>query len=135
MVLIYYFLIYRCMKYIKSKKIFESSEVVDTVKDICLELEDDGLNVEHFTESSLIKGSNLLLNYNVIYISSTNWVKGKETFKYSVVEEVIERLKEYLGDRIHSMKARRGLANNPMVDIGRLTNRDNIFCIVINYEP
>ena len=123
------------MKYIKSKKIFESSEVVDTVKDICLELEDDGLNVEHFTESSLIKGSNLLLNYNVIYISSTNWVKGKETFKYSVVEEVIERLKEYLGDRIHSMKARRGLANNPMVDIGRLTNRDNIFCIVINYEP
>lgn len=123
------------MKYIKSKKIFESSEVVDTVKDICLEIEDDGLNVEHFTESSLIKGRKEITNYNVIYISSTNWVKGKETFKYSVVEEVIERLKEYLGDRIHSMKARRGMANNPMIDIGRLINHNNIFCIVINYEP
>lgn len=100
------------MKHIKDKKLFESDdsenrmsrslantiknqwrkesiaqEVRDDVKDICQELVDDGFNtVSH--------KAGLAGNLECLFIGK------KETFKYNEISEVIERLKDYLGDRI-----------------------------------
>ena len=63
------------MKYMKTYKIFESlsTDELEDIKDICIELEDKGFKVHV---------SKMGLKYFIIY------------------EEVVERLKEYLGDRI-----------------------------------
>jgi|ERR1035437_610744 uncharacterized protein (UPF0335 family) len=108
------------MKYIKHKKAFDISleemslsnnlantiknkwrsetiakEIREDIKDICQELVDDGFNtVSH--------KAGLAGNLECLFIGK------KETFKYNEISEVIERLKEYLGDRIREMSISQG---------------------------
>lgn len=85
------------MNHIKSYKLFENKdnlqEVIETVKDICLELQDDGYTIDlDFHPAS---------NYNILIIKklSSTIVNGNPElleFNLSDVREVIDRLLEYL---------------------------------------
>ncbi len=86
---------------IKSYKVFESKlNQVEDVKDICIELEHDGF----------------IINVNKIYgVYEVRIEKLSDEvdedleefipkyFKYSEVEDVINRLKEYLGEKLNEM--------------------------------
>src|ERR1035437_8934779 len=74
----------------KESKLFESESFED-IKDICLELEDEGFRV---------KMSDYGLGISKIVFNGTYKV-GK--FKYSDIEEVIERIKSYLGDNFSNI--------------------------------
>jgi len=85
------------MKYLR---LFESNSVVEDIKDICLELEDIGLDVE--IESSGRFNGLISISKNQIGDASQD-DSLSEFFDYSEVREVIERLKDYLGNRIISI--------------------------------
>ncbi len=86
---------------IKSYKVFESKlNQVEDVKDICIELEHDGF----------------IINVNKIYgVYEVRIEKLSDEvdedleefipkyFKYSEVEDVINRLREYLGEKLNEM--------------------------------
>lgn len=79
---------------IKTFENFNNNEMVDTVKDICLELEDEGFDVRHnwINETTIMKGTGA----------------KHVLFDYNEVKEVIDRLREYLGDRLISISASNG---------------------------
>ncbi len=66
----------------QSNPFLKISELNNNLEDICLELEDIGFSVYIQTDN---------------YVSITKGFNGR--FKYKEVEEVVNRLKEYLGDR------------------------------------
>src|ERR1035437_1133952 len=94
------------MKHLKTIRIFEAiSEEVEDIKDICLELEDKGYTIYHrinnnrnsFTirrddmnTSSAYERSRLI---QAVYFPYAY-------FLYSDVSEVVERLSDYLGDKV-----------------------------------
>ncbi len=73
------------MKYLKEYKIFESSDVIDDIQDILLELKDIGFSTS-VNESENKKRITIEKPKDGRYI----------LFKYNVVEEVINRIKDYL---------------------------------------
>ncbi len=85
------------MRYLR---LFESNGVIDDIKDICLELEDIGLDVE--IESSDRFNGQISISKNQIGDASQD-DSLHEFFDYNEVSEVIERLKDYLGDRMISI--------------------------------
>jgi hypothetical protein len=86
--------------------------LIDDVKDICLELEDDGFIVSHH----LAHGAIGIASYDQVVNSSDTVMclcinmagPGNSTkdFKYSEVGEVVERLKDYLGFKFLTTKVR-----------------------------
>jgi len=102
------------MKHIKHYKIFESSDdVLDDIKDICLELEDKGFTIQYL-DTPIINGNES--DYNVILIekkvNSTNH-RGvfqsnftRVAYNFVEVEEVANRIKEVLGYRYISSSFR-----------------------------
>lgn len=82
------------MKHIKNKRIFEfnSEDILSDIKDICLELRDDGyiINLGDIGPSK----------YNVNIISN----KYPGSFEYKSISEVMERIKEYLGNKFISIE-------------------------------
>jgi len=85
------------MKYLKYfENMNDVSSVKEDIKDICLELEDIGFDI--YVE----RGLDWLDNENFIPYIIKIYKKldeEEEYFNYSDVEEVIERLKDYLGDK------------------------------------
>lgn len=81
------------MKYLKKYALFEgllSKDEIEDIKNICLDLEDEGLSVD------IKKGYPFdNVDYIVIY-KDTEF----ETFTYSDVKDVVYRLNEYLGNKI-----------------------------------
>jgi len=68
------------MKYIKSYKLYESmDDTLNTLREICFELSDIGYIIE-------------INEYSLLIFHS-------EPFKYKVVGDVVERIKNYLGDK------------------------------------
>ena len=84
------------MKYLKLYESFEStSEVLNTINDICLELEDKGFEVN---QSKLLESDSLVIitiRKADAYVDS-NGVKIGTSFKYDEIEEVVERIKDYI---------------------------------------
>ena len=74
---------------IKKFENFNTNEVTDTVKDICLELEDQGYNVLHSSVDDLFENNN---SVNIRRIKDDHFV----SFSPNDIKEVIDRLKEYL---------------------------------------
>ena len=115
------------MKYIKTKKLFEAVDTqrdLDDIKDICLELEDEGFVVS-IDEGDLgrlfIPGSRedidnkermrqrLIFTLRIYKPTAVGFVDSngqrhgghpfnRPPFKYDQVKEVVDRLREYLGD-------------------------------------
>lgn len=88
------------MKHIKTKKIFESDvyETKEDIRDICLELEDSGFKISH---SDYTFGDDNIHRGNVIITKGQEGAADlsgfAETFKYSEVSEVVDRLEDYIG--------------------------------------
>lgn len=78
--------------YMKYLRLFESNGIIEDLKDICLELSDMGIEVKIGRMNHVSKG--------IIVIGKPNKDDG-ECFYYKDVREVIERIKDYLGKRIH----------------------------------
>lgn len=105
------------MNHIKLFESFESESFEDII-DICLELEDDGF---------IVKKSNFGLSiYKMVF---TNVYKIGN-FKYSEVEEVVERIKNYIGDNFSGIRidftldstfGNGGKTNNDWVNFGQET--------------
>ncbi len=79
------------MKYLKYKKIFENTnDIISTIEDICLELNHVQVSLSNSTDYQLS-------------IQTSIPYKGYEfTFSDPMVMDVIDRLYEYLGDKITS---------------------------------
>ena len=104
------------MKYIKSKKLFESSEVEtidDIVKDICIEFEDMGLTAHYIEEPKIVNyrdnGGFVVNIRNMKAHSSTHpddadRKEPKEIILNDEIKDVIERLKDYLGNNLYYIK-------------------------------
>ncbi len=113
------------MKHIKYKKVFETTqsqaeEVDNTLKDICLELSDEGFVVSLYmpTDSSeLINNTvgtrlsgcrTLVIALDPSYYGKDDTISylkaSSDSFRYSRVEETINRLLDYLGDMFISLE-------------------------------
>jgi hypothetical protein len=83
------------MKHIKTFESHIENEMTEDIKDICLELEDKGLIVS------------LISEWDYKYILVTKGcelpVIMREEFDYEDVREVMDRLKDYIGDRFISI--------------------------------
>lgn len=90
------------MKHIKTKKTFESltdkvksfftipsRESIEDVKDICLELTDEGYVVDISDDYVIC---------TILIYSKTSLIKSK--FNYEDIKETVERLQSYLGEKI-----------------------------------
>lgn len=86
------------MRHIKSKRIFESSEITEDIKDICIDLEDEGFNI------SFLSGYPEIDVHNRLDINKCSH-QGPyfKFFNYKEVEETINRLKDYLCDKFVSV--------------------------------
>lgn len=93
------------MKYLKTyeenifnrligKKPSLSKEIIQDIKDICLELQDEGFRV--FTNQL---GFNSLGNREGFYPNIEIFTKANDNFKYTDIEDVVERLKDYMKSR------------------------------------
>jgi hypothetical protein len=87
------------MKHLKTIRIFESSEREEDIKDICLELEDDGFSVTYNSALGPIKAIGIKLQHH----SSHNGNTDNTFFDYEQVKEVVDRIMLYLGDKFVSL--------------------------------
>lgn len=99
------------MKHIKEYKLFENieyfdetiNEMMEDVKDICLELEDEGYSIDIYPEywpSKEIRRYNLLIEKLDKRPLATRDSSRFLEFNYSEVEEVVNRIVRYLGENI-----------------------------------
>src|ERR1035437_6571266 len=84
------------MKHLKTIRIFEAiSEEVEDIKDICLELEDKGYTIYHRINNNR---NSFTIRRDDMNTSSAYFPYAY--FLYSDVSEVVERLSDYLGDKV-----------------------------------
>lgn len=133
------------MKHIQSKRLFESIESEEDIKDICIELEDDGFSITHFDrdEFTFTVGSGLgHPGTRLLIIELLNSNHQLTEFKYKRVEEVINRIKDYLGNKFINMYFQsslyQGLAGRHvwmnLQNMLEMNLLDNISVIEINYK-
>ena len=98
------------MKHLKTKNLFEStltnshmakgSNDIDDLKDICLELEDEGFDVI----IGLINGTpEIRIKKHGAECSSNQPEADRAAFNYNQVSEVVHRLEDYLGDFLYKV--------------------------------
>ncbi len=98
------------MKYIKQFESFEGESVDDTVKDICLELIDLGYEVNYNESPSKKKRGDKGGFEIIIRKQSITYDRGESDKKVTEIKiegelkEVIERLRDYLGDNLVKMQ-------------------------------
>ncbi len=78
------------MKYLR---LFESNSVIEDLKDICLELEDMEFSIQF---ERYIKDPDA---YD-LYIFNGVFLDKWEKFNYNLISEYVDRIEEYLGDKI-----------------------------------
>lgn len=86
------------MKYLK--KFNENlQDDVDTVMDICIDLQDQGFIVTPPHEGGFPSKSIIIQKKNTV---------GMTVFRYKEVEETVDRIKEFLGDKLSSIYFNKG---------------------------
>ncbi len=101
------------MKRIKSYKVFESGssyDIIEDIKDICLELEDKGFTIQYNTISHEDTSSIVIEKKVNYYGGPRNNYLQRVAYDFVEVEEVANRIKEVLGHRYisSSFRPRRG---------------------------
>src|ERR1035437_5653171 len=96
------------MKHLKTIRIFESSEREEDIKDICLELEDDGFSVTYNSALGPIKAIGIKLQHHSSHSTLVSPLKDygntdNTFFDYEQVKEVVDRIMLYLGDKFVSL--------------------------------
>ena len=110
------------MKHIKDRKLFEqksnfhsnlrdilldgmNSPMIDDIKDICLDMLDNGFFIELYPDSaggiSIIKNNICLTIWK--FPNEKHTAGNQIPFKYSEISEDVERLKSYLGNKVKEM--------------------------------
>lgn len=95
------------MRYIK---LFEAwsdntdNDTISTLKDICLELEDKGFVIEfdyHYNKNTMLHTGIIIIARPQADVTDEDGIKYDwlNTFNLNEVMEVIDRIKDYLGDR------------------------------------
>lgn len=83
------------MRYLKTYKIFESVDIINTLNDICLELNDDGFS--YGDKPVMVRDSDGQGDkYSVITMTK------KGGFYFNDIKDIIYRIKDILGDKITS---------------------------------
>src|ERR1035437_509314 len=92
------------MKHLKRFNERGTSEMLEDIRDICQELKDDGfyINIFQLDNYILIKLDNYILISKRLFTNHGSYLGN---FDYKDVSEVIERLKDYLGDRFLKIEA------------------------------
>ena len=105
-------------------------EIIYTIKDICIELEDKGFEVTY----DMCKNGTSDIGIN---ISKDN--TGRDAFKYGDIKDVLERLKDYMGqNQPESSKGK--LGNVKFTSVPRhswLSNDNDLYrsiCIIIQLK-
>jgi hypothetical protein len=95
----------------------ESNEVVEDLKDICMELEDEGFTIMIFDKRTNYLPLNDVTDGDINFVHSFFIMKpnrfherplvngGTITYDYSEVKEVIERIEDYLGNSLIDVSA------------------------------
>ena len=79
------------MKYLKIFENFSEDEIKSTLKDLCLDLTDEGFKIKFYIKPNT---ASALSNY--MYICKENFGKY---FTFSEVIDVVLNIKDYLGDK------------------------------------
>lgn len=95
------------MKHLKDRKVFEdktqtekATELIPDLKDICLELEDEGFDISFASHESSGNPYTATYVYHVC-------IQKNGTYRYNEqVKEVCERIKDYLGDNYKEIYVR-----------------------------
>jgi hypothetical protein len=91
------------MKHLTEYKIFESSEINQTIKEICYDLNDIGFEV--FFDFNKFRGSNFKkIKRNYIIIQKDNCKGFEIDKKFEIIKETIYRIKDYLKSESHEFK-------------------------------
>jgi hypothetical protein len=113
------------MKHLKRFNEIDQS-VIDECKDILLELNDKGIKTNvrsrFNTGISIMKNGELNKNWITFYFTR------KEEFKYSDIEDVVERLKSYLSEfglKIEWMSPTERQENKPTIKTTKIINPMN----------
>ena len=136
------------MKHIKTYRLFESLlpkesvnetlstdnyvEIIYTIKDICIELEDKGLKVTY----DMCKDGTSDIGINICKNVGVHQHRHEDvSFKYGDIKEVLNRLKDYLGHNYPSSLG--SLVSVKFTSVPRhswLSNDDDLYrsiCIII----
>ena len=113
------------MKHIKTYKIFEEygSEIIETIKDICLEIDDKGY--------ATCISHDVAFNY-FLWVNKKRNEMSSPAFQYDEVKDVIDRLKDYLGNKL--LWTRMMDVNSTWVDITGLEPIAPIYIIKIKFR-
>jgi len=103
------------MRYLKTFNESITTEIDETIKDICLELEDNEFNVEisAITDPGLISyAGSVKLDLSILIIKKNTYYNStgqivKRMFDMEDIEEVSNRIKDYLGDKFISKSCTR----------------------------
>src|ERR1035437_3484553 len=90
------------MKHIKTYKIFEntSEDAIDVIKDICIELYDEGFTMSYETNPYPVTRKEDDTSIFRLYIRKMISEGASTTFNYNEVKEVVERIGDYLDNRL-----------------------------------
>lgn len=136
------------MKYLKKyNESVDTEEVINTIKDICIELEDEGFSIEiqkHLDSGTPTGGTTTLYIKKYFkqaeWHSSANAGKGGEcSFSFGVVREVVERLSDYLGENVRHVEymVRRFNFPDEWIEIPKwfIKNKPGVtvYCVRINF--
>ncbi len=99
------------MRYLKRYNESIITEVDEVIKDICLELEDNDFNTEisAITDPGLLSyAGSVPLDLSILIIKKNSYhnITGREVkrmFNMEDIEEVSNRIKDYLGDKFISL--------------------------------
>jgi len=92
------------MRYIKTYNESNSNEMVDTIKDICIELEDDGFSVEIKKSHDSGTTSLFIRRYSkgaINRIGQSNTL----SFTFDEVGDVVKRIADYVGNKLRYIGA------------------------------
>jgi hypothetical protein len=88
------------MRYIKTYKIFESIDIIDTLNDICLELNDDGFK-GYGSNGSDVKPVRVKGNFETVV---TLLMTKDDGFYFDDIKDIIYRITGILGDKLDTFK-------------------------------
>ena len=84
------------MKHLKTYKIFESIDIIDTLNDICLELNDDGFK-GYGSNGSDVKPVRVKGNFETVV---TLLMTKDDGFYFDDIKDIIYRITGILGDKL-----------------------------------
>ena len=131
----------RYLKTYESNNSTELEEIKKTIEEICYDITDDGFKflIDNTYLNRDITDSNISASLNYVSIFYPN-IKGYSSYSYSEVKEVVDRVKNYLGDRVINCKVRGNInGKHGWYKIRNITSEEHqgyvkIDCVIIVFK-